>query len=221
MSGSNGLTPITNLAERTKCPTHPTKRKYTTSDEAKDAAERRARSTRLPIEAYLCPDCGTYHLTKSAGGDNVTLSGGKLTVGEFKALSPRHPVFSGGSHDEPEPDPIPANNDARIRVMRGWLALNPDAEPSTAEVSQILVGASREAVRLVMRSLGYRNTNGRTARWVKDESMNERPQAAAEEPNARWLDVDVNKVAHIAVGDLVAAYSAIGWDLHIEVRPRG
>jgi hypothetical protein len=105
--------------------------------------------------------------------------------------------------------------------MRGWLALNPDAEPSTAEVSQILVGASREAVRLVMRSLGYRNTNGRTARWVKDESMNERPQAAAEEPNARWLDVDVNKVAHIAVGDLVAAYSAIGWDLHIEVRPRG
>jgi uncharacterized protein YlaI len=228
MSGTNGLTPVANLSERQKCPTHPSKRRYHTSEEADVAARKRARETRLPIEAYLCPDCGSYHLTKTNGGTNLRLQNGKLTVGEFKSLAPTHPVFSGTPEPE-EPDPstlplVPVGHDARVRVARRWLAERPEHEPSTSEVSEVLGGATREAVRNVMRDLGYRNTNGRSARWVKDEPAPEpeRPQAAPEATNDAapdervWRDLLTAPIEHMTVGDLIAAYAAYGVTLRIQ-----
>ncbi|AWY05420.1 DNA binding protein [Microbacterium phage Metamorphoo] len=177
MSGSNGLHPVVNLKERVKCPAHPSKRKYTDGAEAGRAAQQRSKESGLDIVPYLCEACGHYHLTKKSGGDSVTLPEGKFTLGEFKALAPNHPVFIGSA--EEEPPIVPGDHATRVKFARRLLETNP--EPTSEELCLALGGCTKDSLRKIMRELGYRNTRGRFARWVKDdrEEAPEMPQHEA------------------------------------------
>lgn len=165
MSGSNGLHPVINMQERQKCPLHPSKRKYSLVADAKAAAKKSAQSSGLDIAPYLCEGCGHYHLTKSTGGDTVQMPDGRFSVGEFKAMAPNHPVFSGNPAEEPPI--VPGDHETRVRFARRFLEQNP--EPTSEELCMALGGCTKDMLRKVMRDLGYRNTRGRHARWVKDD----------------------------------------------------
>jgi len=229
MRGSNGLAPIVNVSARAKCPDSPTKKKFLTSDEAWTEAHKRSEEAGVDIAPYACAGCGAFHLTRKVNGSDVLTrqDGGKVVTGAQRRKGRNHPVFARPVERVtlPEPEstepPIPGNRDARLKALRAWL--EDGREPTTKEVADTLSGSvARDTVRDLMRSLGYRNTGGRSARWVrKDGSGQERPQAAAQATNEAWHDVAPDRVAHIAVGDLLAAYAAIGWDIRIEVRPRG
>lgn len=165
MSGSNGLHPVVNLNERQKCPIHPSKRKYSDGAEAGRAAQQSSKNSGLDIAPYLCEGCGFYHLTKKVTGDTAQLPDGKFSIGEFKALAPNHPVFSG--NPEEEPPIVPGDHATRVKFARRFLESNP--EPTSEELCMALGGCTKDILRRVMRDLGYRNTRGRFARWVKDE----------------------------------------------------
>lgn len=219
-AGSNGLTPIENLDQRRKCPINPTKARFT---ERAAHAEARARAERtgLPIEPYLCEGCGFWHLTKSSRG-TARLKRGKYTTGDLRVLAPTHPVFSGA--DMPDDSPaIPGNRLARLRVLSRWLEANADVTPTSAELTELLGGTlSRDTLRSLMRELGYRNTGGRSARWVPDiMSEPEPPHTPPQEAVSTWLDVDAERVGALAVADVIAAYEAIGLHVRIQVRPHG
>lgn len=238
MSGSNGLHPIVNLNEKQKCPAHPSKRKYSDGAEAGRAAQRSSKSAGMRIEPYLCEACGFYHLTKSTGGDTVQLPDGKFSVGEFKALAPNHPVFSG--NPEEEPPIVPGDHETRVKFARRFLQSNP--EPTSEELCLALGGCTKDILRKVMRELGYRNTRGRSARWVKnvDPPVQEGTSDATEsEPDTRtpldlsydndepekprrwhggtdipWREARVventDRIRHLALGDLIDTYAAEG-----------
>ncbi|QGJ92734.1 helix-turn-helix DNA binding protein [Microbacterium phage Megan] len=228
--GSNGLSPIVNLGERQKCADAPTKKRFTSSDEAWAEARKRSDAAGLPIAPYACSSCGGIHLTKKVDGSDVlTRQDGALVVtGSQRRIGRNHPVFSKPVErvtlPEPEPTepPIPGNRDARLKVLRAWLSEG--QEPTSREVSEVLGGSvARDTARDLMRHLGYRNTGGRSARWVrKDASTQERPQAAAQGSNGApadertWRTLLTAPVEHMTVGDLIAAYRAYGVELRIQ-----
>ncbi|QDP43603.1 helix-turn-helix DNA binding domain protein [Microbacterium phage Tyrumbra] len=236
MSGSNGFHPVVNLKERVKCPAHPSKRKYTDGAEAGRAAQQRSKESGLDIVPYLCEACGHYHLTKKSGGDSVTLPEGKFTLGEFKALAPNHPVFSGSA--EEEPPIVPGDHATRVKFARRLLESNP--EPTSEELCLALGGCTKDSLRKIMRELGYRNTRGRFARWVKDD-REEAPEPTPEPdvPRGTSLDVEYDndapetprtvwhggreepwrearlienseRLRHVPLGDLIDTYAAAG-----------
>uniref|UniRef100_A0AAU7J815 Helix-turn-helix DNA binding domain protein n=2 Tax=unclassified bacterial viruses TaxID=12333 RepID=A0AAU7J815_9VIRU len=176
MSGSNGLHPVVNLGQRQKCPKHPSKRKYTDGAEAGRAAQQRSKDTGLPIEAYMCEACGNYHLTRSTGGDSTILTDGKFSIGEFKSLAPHHPVFSENAADEPPI--VPGDHETRVRFARRFLEANPT--PTSEELCIALGGCTKTILRRVMTELGYRNTRGRYAHWVKVDAVTADPEPADE-----------------------------------------
>lgn len=268
-AGSNGLPAIANLSDRTKCPIAPTKRKWCDGDLAKEEAARRSQNVKLPIVAYLCSGCGCYHLTKSSGGDSVTLVDGKYSVGEFQSLAPNHPVFA--QPGDPEPPLVAGDHETRVKFARRYLADCPDDwEPTTAEMCEVIGGCTKDSLRKVMAELGYRNTRGRSARWVKVPSTEETPSgfevfprdSAAqllrekreregrelhEVPDAdvkrdvevtlrdpapsmmpflvssdqadkrTWIDLNTDRIRHMAVGDLLDAYAAGGLEIRVQV----
>ena len=257
--GSNGLPVVQNLNDRLKCPAHPTKRRWVDGDLTREEAERRTRSLNkrgVKIEAYLCDSCGNYHLTKSTGGQNVILPDGQYTVGEFQSRVPDERVLP--TPEDPEPPIVPGDFDTRLRFARRYLEQNP--EPTSEEMCEALGGCTRDSLRKVMQALGYRNTRGRSARWVKiatsdgrtkDDVSREtsesddihvpvidratgkpveldpsqafdagpaphweaKPQAGA----PLWIDLDLTRIQHLAVGDLVNAYAAAGFNVRIQI----
>lgn len=261
MSGSNGFHPVANLSERQRCPLHPTKRKYTDGAEAGREAQKRSKDTKLPIEAYMCEGCGHYHLTKSSKGGNGPLPDGKFTVGEFRSMAPDHPVFSGNPADEPPI--VPGDHETRLKFARRFLETNP--EPTSEQLCQAIGGCTKDTLRRVMKDLGYRNTRGRYAHWVKDDRPDPEPTpehgAFNSGPPPRWttepkndvsretspddrtpLDLsydndtpetpatlwhggrdvpwrearvieNVERIRHVAVGDLLDSYAAAGFRL--------
>lgn len=231
--GTNGIHPVENLSDRQKCPEHPTKRKFATGELARAEAERRTIAAGIPIDAYLCSGCGQYHLTKSVGGDSITLPEGKFSVGEFKAQAPSHPVFTNPPElEEPESPIVPGDFDTRLRFVRAYLEEHP--EPTSIELCEYLGGCTKDSLRKVMTALGYRNTKGRTARWVLDEgidvttvspdpdltpSWTGAPQHSESHrvPDEMWVDVDPQRIGHIAIGDLIATYAAAGFDVRIQI----
>lgn len=218
MSGSNGLSPIEVLADRQKCPEAPTKKKYRTTDEAWTAARERREDTGLDIAPYACSGCGYYHLTKKVtGSDTLTRQTVALAVTGAQRKS-NHPVFARVPErvtlPEPETPPVPGDRDTRLRAARALVAETP--EPTSAEVRDALA-CSNDTARDVMRLLGYENTKGRNARWVKRGE--EHPALTEPEigEEARWVTLDLDRVAHMPIGDLVAAYRLVGIDLRIQV----
>lgn len=179
MSGSNGLRPVENLAERRKCPLHPTKAKFSEAAAIVEA-DLRSKRTKLNIEPYLCEGCGFWHLTKNSHG--TVGKGGKYSTGEFKAVAPNHPVFSGEPAEVDETDDeglplVPGDFDTRVRFARAFLEENP--EPTSEQMCAHLGGCTKDSLRKVMHHLGYHNTRGRTARWVKDEAPTDEPPMSA------------------------------------------
>lgn len=183
MSGSNGLHPVVNLGERQKCPLHPTKRRYTDGAEAGREAQKRSKATKLPIEAYMCEGCGHYHLTKASRGGNGPLPDGKFTVGEFQSMTPNHPVFAGNPADEPPI--VPGDHATRVKFAKRFIEENPT--PTSEELCQAIGGCTKDTLRRVMKELGYRNTRGRYAHWVKDD------RAEPETVNSEDADDDVSR----------------------------
>ncbi|WKW87102.1 hypothetical protein SEA_NICOLE72_65 [Microbacterium phage Nicole72] len=225
--GSNGLAPIVNVSARAKCPESPTKKKFLTSDEAWEEAHKRSENAGVRIAPYACSGCGTFHLTRKVDGSDVLTrqDGGKVVTGAQRRIGRNHPVFSRPVErvtlPEPEPTepPVPGNRDARLKVLTAWLG--DEREPTSKEVAEVLGGSvARDTARDLMRSLGYRNTGGRSARWVRKGS--ERPQAAAEGANSApsdertWRTLLTAPVEHMTVGDLIAAYRAYGVELRIQ-----
>lgn len=227
MSGSNGLAPIVNVSARAKCPDSPTKKKFLTSDEAWAEAHTRSEQAGVPIAPYACAGCGAFHLTRKVDGSDVLTrqDGGNVVTGALRKRGRNHPVFSGVTERRilPEPEstepPIPGNRDARLKVLREWLS--DEREPTTNEVNEVLGGSiARDTSRDLMRSLGYRNTGGRSARWVPKDAQ--RPQEPAQDANSAqsdertWRTLLTAPVAHMTVGDLIAAYQAYGVELRIQ-----
>ncbi|QGJ89480.1 DNA binding protein [Microbacterium phage Smarties] len=176
MSGPNGFHPVANLAERQKCPAHPTKRRWVDGAEAGRAAQERSKQSKMSIAAYMCEACGNYHLTKQVDGDSVTLPEGKFTIGEFKSMAPNHPVFANDPADEPPI--VPGDHDTRLKFARRFLETNP--EPTSEELCEAIGGCTKHTLRRVMKDLGYHNTRGRNARWVKGQSAGAIRQEEAE-----------------------------------------
>ena len=243
--GGNGLNPLVNLEERRKCPLHPTKARFSES-EAEAEGKKRSKATKLTIEPYLCPGCGYWHLTKNSFG--TPGKGGKYTVGEFQ--SPNHPVFANAPQDEIETDDeglpiVPGDFDTRVRFAMALLEENP--EPTSDELCEAMGGCTKGSLRKVMLHLGYRNTRGRNARWVKGRSAadllrekNEQEAAAIDVPvidrstgqpvpepdvpvtlradyASPWTDLDPARIGHVAIGDLIATYAAAGLDVRIQI----
>lgn len=228
MSGPNGLRPIEVLADRQKCAESPTKKKFATADEAWTEARSRTAQSGIDIAPYSCSSCGSIHLTKRVTGSDVLTRqpDGKIVTGAQRRAGRNHPVFATPPARVPLPEPesseppIAGNKEARLKVLRSWLS--DGKEPSTEQVAAVLGGnPARDTMRALMRELGYENTKGRSARWVR------RPENAAQEPPAplsaplpAWMPVDASQVATLALADLRAAYEAIGMEMRIEVRPR-
>lgn len=212
MSGPNGLHSVANLNERRKCPKHPSKRKFYSADSAQAAAAERSKVSGLEIEPYLCDGCGHYHLTKSTGGSNTVLRDGKFSVGEFASVaSPRHPVFTDG--DAP---PVPGDHPSRVKFLREWLMTNP--EPTTEEALAALGGCSKVALRMAMAEVGFSNTRGRRARWVRRVAEpDQAPEPTIPETAPTRRIVNVERIRHIPVGDLLDSYAAIGMSLVLVV----
>lgn len=227
MKGSNGLAPIVNVSARAKCPDSPTKKKFLTSEAAWTEAHKRSAEAGVPIAPYACAGCGTFHLTRKVDGSDVLTrqDGAQVVTGALRKRGRNHPVFNRPTERVtlPEPEstepPIPGNRDARLKVLREWLG--DSREPTTNEVNEVLGGSvARDTSRDLMRSLGYRNTGGRSARWVRKDSQ--RPQAGAEGANSApsdertWRTLLTAPVEHMTVGDLIAAYRAYGVELRIQ-----
>jgi hypothetical protein len=218
VSGSNGLHPVANLTERQKCPEHPTKMKYADGESARAEAARRS-TKRMPIAAYLCTGCGQYHLTKSVGGDSITLHDGKLTVGEFQS-----PDRTAKAPPEPELPLVVANHNARVKVVRAYLLENPS--PTSEELCAHLGGCTKSTLSKVMKELAYHNTRGRNAKWIPDtvppaidvpvvhRASGKSVKAPVDiRPDQRPRTVDLNRIHHVAIGDLVESYAAAGFRL--------
>ncbi|QHB37060.1 helix-turn-helix DNA binding domain protein [Microbacterium phage Matzah] len=216
--GSNGLRPIENLSERQRCPEAPTKRKFTTTEEAWTEARKRTAESSIDIAPYACAGCGMYHLTKKVtGSDTLTRQdGGKVVTGALRRKS-KHPVHAPAimrqTLPEPEADPVPGNHDARIKFVTALLEHNP--EPTTADV-QAALDCSKGTASKVMVEMGYRNTKGRHAHWIKVAS--DEPEPAITEGES-WQALDLDRLNHMPIGDLIAAYRLIGVELRVQVRP--
>ncbi|QDH93310.1 helix-turn-helix DNA binding domain protein [Microbacterium phage Cressida] len=214
--GSNGLPAIANLSDRQKCPEAPTKRKFTTTEEAWTEARKRTTESGIDIAPYACAGCGAYHLTKKVtGSDTLTRQeGGKVVTGALRRKS-KHPVHAPAvvRATLPEPEPTPGNHDARIKFAAALLEHNP--EPTTADVRAAL-NCSQDTARKVMIEMGYRNTKGRHAHWEKIST--DTPQPAITEAES-WQTLDLDRLNHMPIGDLIAAYNLIGVQLRVQVRP--
>lgn len=210
MSGPTGASPVAILSERQRCPEAPTKRKYATSDEAWDAARARTAETHIEIAPYACAGCGHFHLTKNVTGSDVLTrqDGGLVLTGAQRKSN--HPVFARRAERDERFLPVtPGNRGARIRAAQTLLATIP--EPTTADVKAAL-NCSVPTAQEVMRELGYVSTRGRKARWVKAED------APAPKPRPEWETLDTSRIAHMPVGDLLAAYAALGVEIRVQVR---
>ncbi|QGJ95287.1 DNA binding protein [Microbacterium phage Jayden] len=171
----------------------------------------------------MCDGCGNYHLTKASRGGNGPLPDGKFTVGSFESKAPNHPVFA---RTEPEEPIIPGDHETRLRFAREFLITNP--EPTSEQMCEAIGGCTKDTLRKVMKDLGYRNTRGRHARWVKNEPADERTPLDLEYDNdapekpTRWhggrdipwrearLVEGLDRLRHIALGDLIDTYAAAG-----------
>lgn len=179
----------------------------------------------MEIVPYACPGCGYYHLTKKADGSDV-LQRDKGAVVVTRS-TPTHPVFAPipervelPREPEEEPPVIPANREARARVLRKWLAANPGIEPTTIEVSAIL-GVKHGSIAQYMEPMGYRNTKGRSARWVYDPPAAPEPEVQHQEPpkpiRPEWQDIALGSMHHIVIGDLISVMAAAGKTVRIQI----
>lgn len=165
MKGDNGLTPGEQLANRTKCPEHPTKRKITALDEAEEAAAEASKKAGRTIVPYACAGCGYYHVTGKTNGSDVVHAGKGGTI-KTAAMDMREATYARTTVAERvqlvPSEVVPSNVAARRKVLIGYLADR--TEVSTDEVAEVL-HASRHTVWKYMNELGWKSSRGPGAMW--------------------------------------------------------
>jgi hypothetical protein len=230
MSGSNGNTPHENLIhlrgkpvhaesatpERSKCPAHPTKRAWSDALEAIREAESRSEAARMPIVAYKCDACESFHLCKRANARAGT-------VAERPEPERNWEVFTGT---------VAMNGDAKRKVLRDFLAERTEA--STDELVELL-GVGRKSLTAYMRETGWHNTRGRNAKWVPasvdrkrkapakaPRHLNPVDEAIARHPSSLdtgWRAMgNIRPILHMPLGDLLETFRAAGMEIRIQVR---
>lgn len=218
MSGSNGLPPVANLADRQKCPDSPTKRKYRTTEEAWAAARERSAEAHMQIVPYACAGCGSFHLSKKVDGSDVlTRNAHRVETGALRKRSPRHPVFGEVPERNWVPEPsekvVGGNAGGRRKLLRDWLATG--VRPSSREVEEFLE-VSAPTARDDLKAIGaIRQT--RQAPWELPGAYVAEVVATAE-PEKPWREVTLDSVAHLPVGDLLDAWRIAGIEWRVELR---
>lgn len=243
-ASTNGRTPAENLKHLrskpvfetkaeiplTKCLAHPTKRMWTDPMEAVREAEVRSQIAPVPIAAYRCDSCGNAHLCKASAVRAGTL-----------LERPTEPERNW----EVFPNPKPGNHAA---IRKGVVALlEGRTEISSREIKETL-GISQNTVMVHMRQLGWKNGTGRSAKWtpkpgtlvtephlrpVPTPLQVEKAQAfagaerkeleasVARHPASQlnsWRNLEMDRVRHVPLGDLVDVLSAAGVELRIQTR---
>jgi hypothetical protein len=231
--GKNGSTPVQNLAhlrrkrvfemtaevERSKCPSHPTKRMWEDPVEAVREAEVRSTAAKMPIAAYRCDACGNAHLCKA---ENAR-PGSILT--------------------RPEPERNwevfvkPGNADAKRKALREFLV---DRDEATTDELIELLEVGRKSVGTYMQELKWHNTRGRHARWIPDaveppateiaplvqprrhleaiEGAKSRHPSTAQVGWEPMLMLDT--IRHVPLGDVIDMLAAMGRELRIQTREK-
>lgn len=162
--GPNGLNAVVQLQADQKCPAAPTKRRYPTAQSAQEAAVWRTRESGIKIEAYACPDCGYYHLSRSSRLDRVLSSEGRIvTTGlahvESLARKPEPVKRVDMSELLAAETPIVPGNDAALEKMLAEY-LTDKTEVTLPDVMEAMM-APREKTRVAMHALGWRGQRGR------------------------------------------------------------
>lgn len=169
--GSNGLDPVAQWNARQKCPDAPTKKRYTTSEEAWEAARIRTKETGIEIAAYLCPGCGGSHLTKKVDGSDIAVMAPVgVTTGSlrksfaqgFSQPVERVEVIS----DAPI---IPGNKAAREAALDAYL--DGKDEVRSSELVEVMGISAYSAIGVYMRERGWTTTRGRHAKWTRPGSQ--------------------------------------------------
>lgn len=232
--GKNGSTPVQNLAhlrskrvfetnaevESSKCPTHPTKRMWTDPIEAIREAEARTIAAKMPIAAYRCDACHDIHLAKRAN----------IREG---SLIERPPVR------EEEPPLVLGNVEAKRKALREFLESR--TTTTTAELCELL-GVKRKSLTTYMAEHDWYNTRGAHAVW-KPRHPAEQPEpapmpaklTAVDKPVDKPIELakrrhpsaaqvgwrpmgNVERIRHLALGDLLDTFHAAGMEIRIMVR---
>jgi len=198
-----------------KCPAKPSKRRWGSIPEAWEAADRRSEEVGLEIVPYRCDSCGFLHLTKRMGGTS-----------EVERVS-GYEIF------------VPTNTATRRAALKVFL----DGKNSvTTEELMGVLNLTRGAVGKYMIERGWRNTLGRSARWVLDQPVEPAPEphphlqavekrtetpidmAKRRHPSSKdvgWRPVmNLDRIRHMAIGDLIETLEAVGLEFRLMTREK-
>ncbi len=171
---SNGLDPQETLRASTKCPDHPTKRKFKTMREAEEQAAHSSKQYRKTVVPYACAGCGLYHVTGKIDGSDVLTSqrSGPVQTAAMQqreklrlvdALPERKDMSEVVALEKPI---VPANRAARMKMMLAYIAERDTV--TTRELSELL-SVTGTSVRTLMSDTGWtRPLKGQPgACWVR------------------------------------------------------
>jgi len=241
--GSNGLRP---QVRAMKCAT-PEKRKYHTFDSAWDAA--RAASLRASIEivAYLCADCGSYHLTRKVDGSDVAVTTNEdgVSTGALRKNSPKYEFTPPERVALPKPITLTEQGQVKLEVLKEYLK---DRDTVTSsQICEVLDIKSYSSTSKYLRSAGWVSSGrGRSAYWTKPGvevkpivSIAPKPKppvtrsidmaqvdaAIARHPSsqgASWRPVNYEKFSiTMTLSTLVEVYESAGLEVRLQVREKG
>lgn len=213
--GSNGLPPIPRIGPE-PCPDTPSKTIYTTSAAAWRAADERSGQVGARIAPYACSGCGYYHLTRKVNGSDVLTRqpGSSVVTGAMRniANSRRSPEV-GGNHPAVRSKAAPAP-----RPLSEQLAEDLDARdrPTTAELT-VRYGVTQAALFSAMHAIGWTPGRGRGARWTPPAPSLSSVPPLPSPAKPGWRDVEVDRIGHVALGDLVETLRASGVKVRVQV----
>ena len=226
--GTNGIDPRDQLIERSKCQASPTKRKYQSSEEAWEAAKYRTAESGIEIIAYACPSCGHFHLSKKVKGSDVVVKAPVgITTGALRKNTPQIEIsdFTPRRELPPEGPIVPANPDARRRVLSDYLT---DKEAVSSDEIIHLLSCSRHSAAKYLSEIGWKAERGPGAKWRRKTSLSLLPapvqpteldQAIARHPSAQpqWRVIEAFPPG-VTVHDYLLTLKTVG--LIVEVRVR-
>lgn len=164
-NGPSGIMTAQVLEERQKCPRSPTKRQYPTMASAQDAATWRTRETGINIQAYACPDCGYFHLSRTSRLDRVlpstdgTVVTTSMAANQRKLATTPPPERVDMSEILAAETPIVPGNPAATEKLVANMVEGKESVtvPELIDALQI----SRFQASQALRNLGWQGTRGR------------------------------------------------------------
>jgi hypothetical protein len=166
-----------------KCEASPTKRQYLTLAAAQEAAVWRTREAKIDIQAYACPSCGYFHLSRTSRLDRVlpTQDGTIMTTGlQYQAsrLAKTTPAERVDMSDliAQESPIVAGNRAAREKLLAEYLE---GKEQVTVPEIMDYLQASRYIASNTLHALGWEGIKGQ-ANWYPSGAMPERAPAKPE-----------------------------------------